>query len=172
MVWTPSLFPAILDVFPTLIEGWNPDVSDDFDSIANAVWRIESVLGTTPKGSNADVAARINTFMRTDGWPINVQIATATVQIADLISPGTILFFNYSFPSTSYTAIISSVIQSQSSSGAWEKVGQNHAWISTKSLNSVQIRSGYTQTGGPVSTGDTREVRLGVLAIHDTFTEG
>jgi len=167
MVGLPAQFPAKLDVLPHLVDGFHPDVPEDWNHLTNIITRIEQVLGTEPSGEATDVDARISTSVDADGFFTGMKLVVTTTDIDQFlhIGSGFTVIYDTPFPTSSVTPFIAS-LAAVDNAGVVNLLTVDQAWAQFIDAASVTWKA-YGRNG--VSLVGSGSITFATLAVHDSI---
>ncbi len=173
---TLSAYPANLDVFLTLVDGFHPVTADDQNLLLEALERVEQAMGWGPtdgptygpKGGNADVRQRLDTFLEDYGGLKDVAFVTGTCrlgQLADSEPQGLFVSFGKSLSSQNYT-VLWTCMQPEKDGDNWSLATPAIAWIAHngRTANGVFFYA-VLADGTRINPTDDRTATFAVLAF-------
>ena len=181
---TQSVYPGNLDVFLALLDGFHPVAADDLNLLTDAIERIEVTLGYGitdgvvygPKGGNASVRERLDTFLEDYGGLRDVAFVTGTLLMGQFNEngPGAFIGFGKSLSSQNYTVLFTAMNSTQEESGGtqfWTLKTPAIVWIAANG----RIPTGVTlqarrADGSTIPASDETTVTFGLLVFGPLAT--
>lgn len=167
-VGIPSGFPSKLDVFPQLVDGYHPDVPEDWNHLTNVITRIQQVLGVSPSGEATDVVELIDTFLDDDGFFTGIKLVVTTTEVSLFVHTGTgfTVVYDTPFPTANVSPFIAS-LAAIDNNGTINMRTVDQAWATAIDAASVTWKS-YARN--ILSLAGNGSITFATLAVHDSVT--
>ncbi len=170
-------YPNAIEVFMPLLDGVHPIVPVDLNDMSRVLNSLQDVLGydtsaaygvgTGPKGSNADVAERLDAFIDDEGALNDVALVTFETRAGSLSELlGVFIPFGRSMSTTDYRVLIQVFSDETKEGGTGNSqpslITPAHLWIGTKSSAGLLL---YARTidGYILLTSATEKVTIALL---------
>lgn len=167
-----------------IVDGWTPITVEDLNVYGATLRRISEILGAGPngptsgstvfgpKGSNADVADRLNEFLEKDGRLVDIAFVTGTAQLGDFseLRNGIRIGFGKTLSragegSDSYAILFDAMIP-DIVSGSWNVLVPCQWWTSLRLKDSVEIIA-RDMNGNTIAIADSTAVKYSLLVIGE-----
>lgn len=168
MVGLDSQFPGKLDVFPQLVDGFHPDVPEDWNHLTNAITRIQQVLGVDPAGEAADVDSLLDVSLDDDGLFKGIKLVVTTTDVSLFLHSGSgfTVIYDTPFPTSDVSPFIASLAEVDNN-GTVNLRTVDQAWAVAIDAASVTWKSYARNVASLAGSGS---ITFATLAVHDSVT--